>query len=476
MPSSRVLRLVFLLAASSCVLAGVAARFHRFHDPWQGGHNGWGGAVYGLIAHNYVTHGFAATRLGPVANGGMVPPERFEYYYHHPPLQVWLLSLSYRIFGGGESSARAVPLAFSLASLLLVFLIARRWFGPSVAVLATVIFAVMPAGTYYGAHVEPYGSQALFFSLAAVYAYLAWLGSQARRDLMLCLAGVALGCLTSWYGYFLIPPLLLHLAVTRGPRAALRLWLLPLAALLLFAAFLAHRHLLLSGGPSELAQMGTLGGKLASRLAWPEGGLPRVALLTARWCVSLYTIPLCLLTLAWLAIPLRGRRATDAECAVLFFLAMGTLHNLAFPSMLPPHNYIVVAYAPAVAFASALTIEYVWRAAGRRAGAAAGGIVLAFAMALVVSVCARGTARHWQWDDVAEGRRLKSEAAAIEGATRPKDLVLWPGPDDYRLKVLRYYSRRNLVPEVLPRAGSPAGRILRASPLPGGAVVVTQVH
>ena len=103
-----------------------------------------------------------------------------------------------------------------------------------------------------------------------------------------------------------------------------------------------------------------------------------------------------------------------------------------------------------------------------------GGAALALTMGLVLAFCALGTARLWKWDDVAEGHRLKREAAAIERATRPDDLVLWPGPDDYRLKVLRYYAGRNLVPEASLRADTPAGRVVRASPAPGGGVVVTE--
>ena len=123
------MRRIQLLVLLAVVAASVYLRTYRLFDPWVGVHTGWGGAVYGQIARNYVKFGYRETRLGPVANGGVVSPGKFEFYYHYPPLQVLLTSAGYLVFGNHEWSARVVPLAFSLLSMGLLYGFARRHFG-----------------------------------------------------------------------------------------------------------------------------------------------------------------------------------------------------------------------------------------------------------------------------------------------------------------------------------------------------------
>lgn len=100
---------------SRCVLiavifiVGALLRSHDFLSPWVGEHNAWGGAMYGNIARNFVKYGYRGTQFGPVVNSGYVPASEFKFYYHYPPLLVWLVSVSYLIFGVHEWSATYVP-------------------------------------------------------------------------------------------------------------------------------------------------------------------------------------------------------------------------------------------------------------------------------------------------------------------------------------------------------------------------------
>jgi len=61
-----------------------------------------------------------------------------------PPLDPFLVSLSFRAFGYSEFSARLVPAILALALLILTFFITRRIFGPRVAGLSTIVLFSSP--------------------------------------------------------------------------------------------------------------------------------------------------------------------------------------------------------------------------------------------------------------------------------------------------------------------------------------------
>src|SRR6185503_2128193 len=99
------------------VVGGAVVRSRDLLQPWVGQHNAFCGALYGICARNFLRFGYWQTRFAPVSSSGLVAPDEFEYYYHYPPLLVWLVSLSFQAFGVHEWSARLVPLAFSVALL-----------------------------------------------------------------------------------------------------------------------------------------------------------------------------------------------------------------------------------------------------------------------------------------------------------------------------------------------------------------------
>ena len=46
------------LACLAVIAVSIYFRCYRLFEPWSGGHNGWGGVVYGLIARNYLKFGY----------------------------------------------------------------------------------------------------------------------------------------------------------------------------------------------------------------------------------------------------------------------------------------------------------------------------------------------------------------------------------------------------------------------------------
>ncbi|MFZ3077698.1 MAG: glycosyltransferase family 39 protein [Candidatus Aenigmatarchaeota archaeon] len=92
-----------------------------------------------------------------------------EYMAHYPKLQVtypplWHLAnglVSYSIFGVNEFAARMTTLFFSAASMILMYFLAKRLFGPRVALLSTALFFANP--------------MSMLFSYRALIDFSSWL-------------------------------------------------------------------------------------------------------------------------------------------------------------------------------------------------------------------------------------------------------------------------------------------------------------
>jgi len=449
--SARPERVVVLAALLALVVAGSWLRAHEWSDPWAGMHRAWGGAVYANMARNLLRYDVADTRLGLIASTGRVDPSDFEFYYHHPPLNVWALALSFRALGVSEWSARSVPLAASILSIWLIYCLTAELYSRRAGLAAAALLAFAPAEVYYADHVDPYGSLSLLFTLLAVLGYERFLRQGRARDLSLCLASTLAGCLTTWTPYFAVPLMLVHAAIVT-PRARwqerIGLLALPLCGVAAFALFVFHRHLLLgaSAGDEGGELYGSLLEKLASRGIWASWFGVEGASALKGWqqhasnAWRLFTVlPLALFATWLFDFARRGLQGTLAsrDGIAWILIGYGLLHNLAFPGTLHGHDFLVRCYSAGLALTGgvALARGFDWlRARGGVVPAlAASGFVLAGWLVLTVPRVAELRERSW---DPESNRRL---AATIQLATRPETRVLLSRRSD---RVLQYYIDR----------------------------------
>ncbi len=443
--SSRARNVAILLI----VAFGALLRSVDLMRPWVGMHNGWGGAMYGNIARNFVKYGYWATEFGPVANTGYVSPEYFEYYYHYPSMLVWSVSASFQVFGVHEWSARLVPLAFSLALMGLVFGLARRLFSEEAALIALLFSAILPVEAYYGAHVDVYGSIVVFFTTLALYGYARWLETSRSRDFALCLIGVVFGCMTAWFTFFLVPLIIGHYLFVHRPHDHPRnrqIWLIAACAIAVFLLFVLHRRMLMAGGRSEIE--GTLLEKLLIRMSLdtPSGSvsLGGLAVKHARDLVRLYSIPSLLLGVAWTVFFVTDavkRRLQTADWLVLILLGYGFLHNAAFPSFLLGHEFMAVCYVPGLAIAAAAALVRVGAHVEQNWGRRARYGVVAAAL-LVTAAASLSSVRDLYASDSNHAVNLKRWGDAIRATSADTDLVLACSPDD---RIFQYYIDREIV-------------------------------
>jgi len=142
----------------------------------------------------------------------------------HPPLE-GLLTWGVLHLGIDETTRRLVPIAFGVATILLLASWTARRFGRIAGVAAGLFAACAPVHVHYSQELRPYALALLFTALAVLAADRALDRIAGRRGRRLCLAALALlGCLYSLYFAALVLAfvgwLILDTAVTGPPEEA----------------------------------------------------------------------------------------------------------------------------------------------------------------------------------------------------------------------------------------------------------------
>jgi 4-amino-4-deoxy-L-arabinose transferase-like glycosyltransferase len=146
----------------------------------------------------------------------VVPTFNGELRTDKPPLHYFFMMAGYRLFGVNPFGARFFSAVAGVLTLLITFLYARRFLGPSTAVLAVfMLLASLQYGIQFHLSVpDPY--LILWLSLA-FFGFYAFVQHRQSADLWLCYSGVALGALTKGPVALVLPGLtaLVYLVTTR---------------------------------------------------------------------------------------------------------------------------------------------------------------------------------------------------------------------------------------------------------------------
>lgn len=174
-------------------------------------------------------------------------------YDTNPPLYYAILYVWVRLFGAAEYSLRTVSVVVGSLSIPLLFVLGRRLFGPTVALLATLLFAVAPFHVYYSQEVRMYALLAIL--VLGSYVALANLMRAPRSVLwfLLYVASSSFCLYAHYYGLFALFAQGLWVIVTARLRERRFLVAWGAAQGLVALAFLPWVSALIRAGPQHLA-------------------------------------------------------------------------------------------------------------------------------------------------------------------------------------------------------------------------------
>lgn len=193
-----------------------------------------------------------------------------------PPLSLWVMSISVRLFGLNSWSLLAPQALMGIMTVLLLYLIVRRHFGTKVGLLAATFMAVTPVSTVMFRYNNP---DALLILLMAAIAFSVLRAIDREQPKWLVLAGVLVGAgfLTKQLQIGLILPALvvtyLVFARVAWPKRFLHLALAGFAAIVISGSWLLAVQL---ADPSERPFIGGSRSNSTIELALGYNGLGRL--------------------------------------------------------------------------------------------------------------------------------------------------------------------------------------------------------
>jgi len=380
------------LAAALLVLLGAFLFAREIGNDFLWGHDGGNGAPYWYGAEN-------ALRFRTLAHlkGGFGAAE-VPAYTHHPPLLHLHLVASRLLFGRGEWAGRLVPFGYGVATLILLYRTARRWWSPAFALVALALYLAVPLHLIFASMID-HEQGAIFWTLAAASLAIEMSvhpierrGARAVRRLTSGLAIATLMALGwAWASYCVLGVLgaILSVQWLRAPRTSpfrrrLRRVLAVLASAAAVSAAVFVLVIVLSNVP--LAEQRAA---FSHRVATPEG---YVGAMFERATNDLYGPAMLGLSAAGLVRLVRrvlGARTRTRDALAASFVLGQALLSWLFPNAGLNHAYwtFTIGVGLALLAADAALAFARWAARGRRralliVGTAAGLLVLGgFALA-----------------------------------------------------------------------------------------------
>jgi hypothetical protein len=398
---------------AAAALYGLALLTIGIREDWRLLHED-NGAFHTTLALSHLRLGLGATRAHDLfyepATGHSFP------YGHHPPALALTLASAFALMGSDAPwVARSVAIAFHLGSLLLFAGRLRRHLPPGAALAGLFVFATLPMSSFFGRMVD-YEPLGLFAALLALSGFDRLLGSGWSRGLGLLLAGVVLGGLVDWSGFFFagsIAAVAAYRAFRGEPGAARAAVAVAAAAAAVLALDVAHLVWANHGSFDRLREvMPGRGLPTPPLAAFALGLLERY-----RRYFTLAGLDASILTAVALAAPRSAfarrvfgtPRGADLRSLLLAIGGAAAAYVLAAPFWAAKHAYWQFYFLPYTVFAIVLAARLLWSIAGRWRAASRVAVVV-FGLELVATSAYVLAERHTKTGEyaVAETARLRA--------------------------------------------------------------------
>ena len=145
---------------------------------------------------------YAKNAYSLISSGVELDQEGGAEFVVHPPLGKWLIGIGIKLFGNNEFGWRSSSALFGSASVLLIYLIAKRLFKSEFLALSAALLMALDGLSLVMSRVALLDIFLMFFILLTFYFLL-------KENYWLSGLAIGLGVSTKWSAAFLIPILLL---------------------------------------------------------------------------------------------------------------------------------------------------------------------------------------------------------------------------------------------------------------------------
>jgi 4-amino-4-deoxy-L-arabinose transferase-like glycosyltransferase len=293
-------------------------------------HHSWRQTDTAAVARNFYRDHFVLLR--PEMDRFGSGPSVVELELQVTP---FLTSLLYVVWGVRDWVGRIVPILFSLGSVVYFYRLVALHFSERLALFSTFVFAILPLNVFFSRVLMPEAG-ALFFTIAAVYHFSAYLEKETTVEYALATVFAALAFLSKLSNLYILI-VFAALATRKGWRGLLsdrRFFAFLLLTLTPTVAYYGYMHVAADVKMIPY-QIGT--DKWGNVQLWTGPLLYEV--LAQRFRTLVFTEPGLLMLVAGLFLPLTHtvfRLWLMAALAYVFVVANGNLVHSYYQMPLPP--------------------------------------------------------------------------------------------------------------------------------------------
>ena len=208
----------YALSVSLIFLAGLILRLFAGMDFFL---HPWDECYHALVAKNLLQHMFIPTLYEhPVLNFDYKDWTSNHIWIHKPPLSLWIIMVSLKIFGMNEIAVRLPSILLSSIGIFLTYYIGKEFYNEKVGLLASFFYAIngvlieLASGRIATDHPE-----ILFVFFIELGIFLSVYYLKHRSFFVISLIGIATGCamLTKWLPGLIIVGILFLLLIKQEP-------------------------------------------------------------------------------------------------------------------------------------------------------------------------------------------------------------------------------------------------------------------
>ncbi len=207
------------------IIIAFAVRLYKIDNPIADWHS-WRQADTAAVSRNFYQEGFnpffpRGDDMSVVSAIRLLNLERYRFVEF--PIYNSLVYFSYLLNGGvDERLARLVSVIFSLGSLVFIYFIAKRYWSETTALVAALLFAILPFSIFYSRVVLPEPSL-IFFCLGMFYFTDRWIFENSKQLFLISVLFGICAFLTKPMAIFYLLPLGYSLLVKEN----FKLWPIP---------------------------------------------------------------------------------------------------------------------------------------------------------------------------------------------------------------------------------------------------------
>ncbi len=351
---------VFKLLIAVLILLSLKLLSFGINKPFWG-HHDWNSVVYSNIARNYVRYGYIKTKFGQVTNHDSQSNNNFGYITHYPPLLPIIISISFKLAGQSEASARLPIVLFSLLMIYCIYQISKEIHSKLMGIFAAASTMFLPIFLYFG-KLPVHDTIVPPISVFGFWIYIKFIKENKVKYFYVLVTSLIVGGLINWSAFYLTVALICHQFIYKTSKdIKYKIYALLPISVTLFLLHLVHIKIL---GQKSTNTFSNLMERINPFLTADLYGYTPVKYVVQelRFTKIYYTLPVLLGAIFFIFLFVyyfKKNKLDLAKSIIIILFIYGIIQLLVFQQLSFIHDYMIYYMLPFMVLSFAYSVFFI---------------------------------------------------------------------------------------------------------------------